>query len=262
MPIENKLALLASQTQGQYSTFDQNAYMRKNHWVGDNPRNLKGAWIGSFRLPGINKNLYGLQGVCLGLSAAYLVKGHDWSTFKQYLDSAECHRLTLGIMNYQEQMGEVSRARKIAAEQANSQAMAQKGTSAVSNSKKITAPKQIEYVSTADAIKLLIKVQGNINFISKIELSPIEDIEERIETLMKHIDSNFGYQLSIRGGGSGHSVSLTTGKKRIKLFDPNFGEISYPDTEAGRKYFKSALYFLFYEAYKKFNIIIISRFTY
>lgn len=262
MPIENKLALFASQTHGQYSPFDQYSYMRKNRWVSDNPRKLTGAWIGSFRLPGINEDLYGLRGACLGLSAAYLVKGHNWSTFKQYLDSPECHGLTLGIMNYQEQMGEISRAKKIAAEQAKSQATVQKGTSAVSNKKRITAPKQIEYVSTADAIELLVKVQGKINFISRVELSPIEDIEERIEVLMMHIDSNFGYLLNIRGGGSGHAVSLTTGQKRIKFFDPNFGEISYPDTEAGREYFKSALYFLFYEAYKKFNIIIISRFTY
>lgn len=262
MPIENKLALFASQTHGQYSPFDQNAYTRKNHWVSDNPRNLAGAWIGSFRLPWMNKELYGLRGVCLGLSAAYLVKGHNWSTFKQYLDSPECHRLTLGIMNYQEQYGEISLARKVAAEQAKSQATAQNGTSAVSNKKRIAVPKQIEYVTTADAIKLLVKVQGNINFISRIELSPVEDVEERIEALMKQIDSNFGYQLSIRGGGSGHSVSLTTGQKRIKFFDSNFGEISYPDTEVGRESFKSYLCFLFNEVYKKFNIIIISRFTY
>ncbi len=262
MSIENKLALFASQTHGQYSPFDQNAYMRKNRWVSDNPRNLAGAWIGSFRLPGMNKELYGLRGVCLGLSAAYLVKGRNWSTFKQYLDSPECHRLTLGIMNYQEQFGEISLARKIAAEQAKSQAAAQNGAAAVSNIKKITTPKQIEYVTTADAINLLVKVQGKINFISRVELSPIEDIEERIETLMKHIDSNFGYLLNIRGGGSGHAVSLTTGQKRIKFFDPNYGEISYPDTKTGREYFKSALYFLFYEFYKEYNNIIISRFTY
>lgn len=218
MPIENKLALFTSQTHGQYSPFDQNAYMRKNHWISDNPRNLAGAWIGSFRLPWMNKELYGLRGVCLGLSAAYLVKGHDWSTFKQYLDSPECHRLTLGIMNYQEQFGEISLARKIAAEQAKSKATAQNGASAVSNTKKIAVTKQIEYVTTADAIKLLVKVQGKIIFISRVELSPIEDIEERIEVLMKHIDSNFGYLLNIRGGGSGHSVMSHHRAKKDKVF--------------------------------------------
>lgn len=262
MPIENKLALFTSQTHGQYSPFDQNAYMRKNRWVSDNPRNLTGAWIGSFRLPWMNKDLYGLKGVCRGLAAAYLVKGHNWNTFKQYLDSAECHRLTLGIMNYQEQMSEVNRAREIAAEQAKSQAAIQNGASAVSNKKKVTAPKQIEYVRTEEAIKLLVKVQGNINFISKIELPQIEDIEERIEILMQHVDSNFGYLVNLSGENCGHSVSLTTGKSRIKLFDPNYGEISYPDTKTGREYFKSALYFLFYEFYKKYNNIIICRFTY
>lgn len=259
-----KLSNFISRTDGESHSFCQAQYMQKNNWMSNNPRNLPGAWIGSFTDPRTNQTMYGLQGACLGLSAAYLIKGQNWSTFKQYLDTPECHRLTLGIMNYQEQYGDVIQAQNRAAALAKTQIPVKQNKSLFSrftHKKKAEAPKNITYLSSSEAFNHIVKVQGGINFIDIVRLKPIENTMERIDVLMAHTASNFNYRINMHRPGGGHAVAITTGRKRIKFFDPNQGEFSYPDTAEGREYFKVALALLLEDRYPRYKELSISRYT-
>jgi hypothetical protein len=259
-----KLFNFISKTNGESHCFNQRPYIQKNNWMSNNPRDLTGAWTGSFTDPKTNQRIYGLNGVCLGLCAAYLIKGQNWSAFKQYVDTPECHRLTLGIMNYQEQYCDVTQAQNRAAALAKTQIPVKQNKSLFSrftHKKKAEVQKNITYLSSSEAFSHIVKVQGGINFIDKVRLNPIKNTIERIDVLMAHIASNYNYKINMHRPGGGHAVAITTRRKRIKFFDPNQGEFSYPDTAEGREYFKVALALLFEDRYPEHNEFSIYRYT-
>ena len=80
------LTQLINKTGGEYHHYNQGKYIKKNNWDYPDYSQRRGAsTTNTFDLQ--QKTIkYGLgAGVCLGLSAAYLIAGDNWRNFRAFI---------------------------------------------------------------------------------------------------------------------------------------------------------------------------------
>ncbi|AYA05029.1 UNVERIFIED_ORG: hypothetical protein M2414_003870 [Rahnella aquatilis] len=247
----NRLRQYINKTNGTYSFFNQVTYIQQNKWVANNPRNLGGAWLGSHIDSESKQIQYGLRGACYGLSAAYLITGRDWSSFKCFINTSASHRLILGIMNIQEQNSALAyKQAKLKAQKSLFDNFHRKGHSP-----------NVNYMRTQDAYHLIMKNEGRLICLKTSTLPQASTTAARIEGLVKSLRQDSLYEIGIyKGCKGGHSIAIRTDGNMIKLFDANIGEISYDYNTKQIMHFVEALCIVFDGCYKNYNRITVDEY--
>src|SRR5471030_942525 len=228
MPPKISLKELIMKTGGEYHHYDQMKYIKRNGWDHPDYSHRHGAsTTNTFNL--VEKTMkYGLgEGVCLGLSAAYLIAGNNWRKFRDFIRSQEGKAYVRGIMNLQIEM---SRTKRVADNQVN---MA-----------------FIEFVRIY-----------KVHFIKETRI-PNPNLSKHIgDDILKNVFPQLGYKIRFFGPWGGHAVAMRIESGRIRFFDPNIGEVSYPywqRSSPGMSYF---LEHLLNEYYAPVQFMHIERYT-
>ncbi|MCE0827810.1 MULTISPECIES: YopT-type cysteine protease domain-containing protein [Buttiauxella] len=217
---------LISRTGGKYNHYSQNDYIVKNKWGHADPSKRQGAWIGNNHDSKGYVTEYGVEGgVCLGLAGTYLMAGKNWETFKPYIAAERGKGLVRGIVNYQEQLSKIGN---------------------------MAAMKTVLHT---------ILKNNNVNFINENRVSPTNTAEEISTGILNNIEQGFGYHLSIKRAGGGHSLAIRQEQGKIKLFDPNYGEVTYPYEQGRCEGMATFLTHLFSQYYNKYFLISIERYA-
>jgi len=209
-----------------YNECNQLTYIKGNNWADPNRNNRQGAWIGETYNSRGGIVAYGLgTGICRGLTAAYLIAGNNWGGFTDYLDS-EAGKVTVrGVCNMQSEL--------------------------------------LKYDKEKENIKsfhIFLKIKGMkfINCKHLLSSAPFHGLGDRI---LRKMLPGFGYHVTIFGRNTGHSLAMRTEAGRIKLFDPNLGEVSYSYLQGRSPQMSKFLEHLLKEYFPFVNDIYIDRYT-
>lgn len=180
---------------GDYKFFEQRDYIKLNHWADADPTKRRGAWVGDkYGKDGelIHRGFSG--GVCLGLSLSYIISGKSWSDFTSFIANERGKSVIRGIMNFQE---------------VNLQ---------LPLTKRLKSSVIRRDVLSANRVTLL-----------RSRVMPASIMYEHGGgNIINNVDSSISYNIGMLGPFDGHSVSMRFNEGRIRLFDPNYGEFSFP----------------------------------
>lgn len=218
--------LLITGSGGVYHESNQVTYTRGNNWDNPDRNNRQGGWIGETHNSSGGVVAYGLgRGICRGLTAAYLIAGHSWGGFTDYLNSEPGRVTVRGICNMQSEL--------------------------------------LKYGKDKENVKVFhtfLKIKG-MRLINCKHLTPSAYYRGFGDRILKKMLPGFGYHITIFGGGNGHSLAMRIEAGRIKFFDPNMGEVSYSYLQGSSPQMGNFLEHLFKEYYYFVNDIYIDRYT-
>lgn len=209
----------------QHNEFHQTTYIKDQHWADPNPFLRAGAGLGNRFDPIKNKTKYGEGGVCLPLSAVYLMC-QRWEEFTSYVETASGKALIRGIKNAQIQSRTFSGDRKGLIRETLYNVMSDVG---------VNLDKRFHEKRGLDS-------QG---------------IARRIYDCMRFETHGL---FSIHSKSSGHAMAIKIDSGVMKFFDPNKGEFLLRFDRNNRYSSEEFLTKYITRYYKDFNSISIDCF--
>lgn len=213
---------------GDYKFFSQEDYIKTNHWSDVDPTKRKGAWVADKYDKQGQVIVRGLgDGVCEGLAAAYIISGRNWSNFKSYIASENGKSVVRGLVNLQSMNFQIPAANRI-------------------------KPSDVRGdVLRSNRVTYLCKrvLPGNIMY------------ENGGGDVFNNVGASFCYIVAMFGSSGAHALSMRFNDGRIRFFDPNFGEFSFPYINKQSKGMNMLIgYFLNYYYPKMYTRFLIEEY--
>ena len=209
----------------KHNEFRQTVYINAQHWADPNPLLRAGAGLGN-RFDRIkNKTKFGEGGVCLPLSAAYLMC-QRWEEFKFYIETPRGKAFIRGIKNGQVQARTYS-----------------------GDSRELIR-------------EILFNTMGNVGVNLDKRFHEIKGLDS--QGLARRIYDCMRFEthglFSIHGERGGHAMAIKIDTGVMKFFDPNNGEFHLRFDRNNRYSSEGFLVKYLARYYKKYNSIAIDCF--